>query len=543
MMNASRILVVLVASASAAHSAAADDLAVVRNGKPATAEFEGGDWDTVADGLAAEGTGRFLYAVKTVGAGDFQIQARFKLDRLEGTAASFVIGESHFGFDGRGGTLFIEGPFFGGATRSLGPSSEVIKPGAWIAFEARREGSVTRFLIDDREIHRLDGWTGAAGRVGFRPWRNRLVLQSFVLSGTLVDPPPLPKPTGVPLFVSGQDGCDTYRIPALAVTTKGTMLAFCEGRRNSRSDTGDIDLLVKRSTDHGATWSAQQVIWDDAGNTCGNPCAVVDRDTGTVWLLSTWNRGDDHERQIIDGSSKDTRRVFVTSSTDDGITWAKPREITADAKLPNWTWYATGPGGGIQIERGPHTERLVIPCDHIEADTKHYYSHVIYSDDHGQTWQLGGRTPHHQVNECEVVELSDGRLMLNMRNYDRSKSNRQVAVSDDGGLTWTDQRFDPALIEPICQASIRRYRWPTEDCDGVILFSNPASSQGRINMTVRASFDEGQTWPKARVLHEGPSAYSSLAILPDGRIACLYEAGLRHPYELIVFAAFELDEP
>jgi sialidase-1 len=536
-------VVVLITSASVAFSPGADDLAVVREGKVAAAEFEGGEWETVADGLAAEGTGRFLYATKTVGTGDFQIQARLKLDRLEGTAASFVIGESHLGFDGRSGTLFVEGPVFDGAARTIGRASDFIKPDTWIAFEARRDGAVTCFLIDGREIHRLDGWTGAAGRVGFRPWRNRLVLQSFLLSGTLIEPPPLPKPSGVPLFVSGRDGYHTYRIPALAVTTKGTMLAFCEGRRNSRSDTGDIDLLLKRSTDNGATWSAQQVIWDDAGNTCGNPCAVVDRDTGTVWLLSTWNRGDDHERQIIDGTSKDTRRVFVTSSTDDGVTWAKPREITADAKLPDWTWYATGPGSGIRIERGPHQGRLVIPCDHIEADTKHYYSHVIYSDDHGRTWRLGGRTPRHQVNECEVVELSGGRLMLNMRNYDRSKSHRQVAVSDDGGLTWTDQRFDPALVEPICQASIRRYRWPVEGYDGVILFSNPASSQGRIKMTVRASFDDGQTWPKARVLHEGPSAYSSLEVLPDGRIACLYEAGLRHPYELIVFAAFELDEP
>ena len=163
------------------------------------------------------------------------------------------------------------------------------------------------------------------------------------------------------------------------------------------------------------------MIWDDAANTCGNPCAVVDRNTGVISLLVTWNRGDDREPQIIDQTSNDTRRVFVTQSTDDGRTWAPPREITGEVKQSNWTWYATGPGGGIQIENGLHKGRLLVPCDHIEARTKHYYSHIIYSDDHGESWKLGGRTPAHQVNECEVVELAGGRLMLNMRNYDRAE--------------------------------------------------------------------------------------------------------------------------
>jgi len=148
---------------------------------------------------------------------------------------------------------------------------------------------------------------------------------------------------------------------------------------------------------------------------------VVDRQTGTIWLLSTWNLGSDHEKRIIDGTSKDTRRVFITSSTDDGLSWAKPKEITSDVKQPDWTWYATGPGNGIQLSKGKHKGRLIIPCDHIEAGTKKYFSHVIYSDDHGRSWQLGGSTPDDMVNECAVVQLDNGDLMLNMRNYDRTK--------------------------------------------------------------------------------------------------------------------------
>lgn len=341
------------------------------------------------------------------------------------------------------------------------------------------------------------------------------------------------------IWVSGEGGYHTYRIPAMVVTTEGTVLAFCEGRKNGRSDTGDIDLLVKRSTDNGRTWSEQVVIWDDGGNTCGNPAPVVDAKTGKVWLLSTWNRGDDHERQIINGQSRDTRRIFVMSSSDDGLSWSAPKEITPAVKQPDWTWYATGPGSGIQVERGGHAGRLVIACDHIEADTKHYYSHIVYSDDHGESWQLGGRTPEHQVNECEVVELVDGRLMLNMRNYDRSKKIRQRAFSRDGGITWEEQGFDATLIEPICQASIHRYQWPDEENESVILFSNPASRK-RENMTVRASFDEGETWPKELTLHKGPSAYSDLAVLADGSAACLYEHGKEHPYEQIVLATFAL---
>lgn len=334
-----------------------------------------------------------------------------------------------------------------------------------------------------------------------------------------------------PVFVSGEGGYHAYRIPAIAVTNAGTVLAFCEGRKAGRGDAGDIDLLVKRSEDNGATWSESAVIWDDAGNTCGNPAPVVDRTTGTVFLLMTWNRGGDTEREIIDGTSTDTRRVFVSSSKDDGKKWSAPREITADVKPSDWTWYATGPGAGIQLERGAYAGRLLIPCDHIERDTKHYYSHAIFSDDHGATWKLGGTTPAHQVNECQAVELRDGRVLLNMRNYERARRFRQIAHSSDGGQTWTGQRFDESLPEPICQASIRR-------AGEVILFSNPSDPAKRVSMTVQVSTDEGESWAPLHVLHAGPSAYSDLAVLADGRAACLYERGDENPYESIVLARF-----
>lgn len=339
----------------------------------------------------------------------------------------------------------------------------------------------------------------------------------------------------VDVFVAGADGYHTYRIPSVILTQKGTLLAFCEGRKNNRSDTGDIDLVLKRSTDRGATWSPMQIVAEDGPNTMGNPCPVIDRDSGTIWLLLTHNLGVDREPRIIDQTSKGTRTVWVTKSIDDGRTWSKPVEITETTKQPNWTWYATGPGVGIQLRSG----RLVIPCDHIEAGTKKYFSHIIYSDDRGATWKLGGSAGD-GVNECQVVELDDGSLLLNMRNYHkREKNMRALATSKDGGLTWSAVRYDPTLVEPICQASFLRYTiHPPHDRDRV-LFSNPAGTK-REKMTVRLSYDEGKTWPVAKVLHAGPAAYSCLTVLPDTTIGCFYERGEKHPYETITFARFDL---
>lgn len=222
---------------------------------------------------------------------------------------------------------------------------------------------------------------------------------------------------------------------------------------------------------------------------------------------------------------------------DDG-TWIK----TFCHHRFEWTWYATGPGSGIQIKRGKYKGRLVIPCDHIEADTKHYYSHSFISDDHGKSWKIGGRTPNHQVNECEVVELADGRLMLNMRNYNRENRVRQIAFSTDGGESWSDQAFDQKLIEPICQASIHRVLWPEGNKAGLIVFSNPASQSDRCCMTVRGSFDDGLSWPFEQLLYTGPSAYSDLAVLPNGMVGCLYERGEKNPYETIVLQTVDVAE-
>ena len=327
------------------------------------------------------------------------------------------------------------------------------------------------------------------------------------------------------LFKSGEEGYSNYRIPSLITTKDGTLLAFCEARKVNRSDSGNIDLVVKRSEDNGKTWSALSVVWDAGDDTAGNPCPVVDERTGRIVMLMCWNLGTDHGGALHLGTSKGTRHVYQTYSDDDGLTWSDAKEITSSVKNPSWWWYATGPGIGIQLKNDRYKGRLVIPANHT---AKGYYgAHALYSDDGGDTWTVSSLIKP-TVNESQVVELSDGRLMMNMRTQGVLDTKRpytgyrSISFSSDGGATWSEPVFDDELVDPICQASIIRYD------DKRILFSNPSSAVSlnrgpRERMTIHLSRDNGKSWPSKLLVYEGPSAYSSLAKLSDGKVGLFYE--------------------
>ncbi len=353
------------------------------------------------------------------------------------------------------------------------------------------------------------------------------------------------------LFENGTDGYRQYTTPTLVTTTSGAILAICEGRNSDPKvmggDSGDIDLVLRKSLDNGQTWAPLRVVVRTGPDTDGNAAPVVDRDTGTIWLLFCKNFADGPEDMIIEG--KAPRTVWITSSRDDGETWEEPREITDDVKDPSWTWYATGPCHGIQLKSG----RLVVSCDHVKGVASGYhdvessvavlgasgYSHVIYSDDHGESWHIGG-IAQAGTNESVAVETSEGALYLNCRNYVGSRR-RAYAWSYDGGLTFAETGYDDALPEPICEASAIRFTDAETHDKNRVLFSNPASSSRRERMTVRISYDECRTWSAGKVLHEDHAAYSDLCIAADFTICCLFDRGEGSSYEGLALARFNLE--
>lgn len=353
------------------------------------------------------------------------------------------------------------------------------------------------------------------------------------------------------LFEAGQEGYALYRIPGIVVTSRGTVLAYCEARRSDRGDWGEIDVMLRRSVDGGRTWLPRQKIVSVEGNlpinpvaaaqnldkpgenTVNNPVAIVDHETGAVHFLYCL----------------EYMRCFSMSSDDDGATWSEPVEITPTFEefRPEYDWkvIATGPSHGIQLTHGPHKGRLVVPVWMSLGTGGHAHrpsvTATIYSDDHGRTWQRGEiavpDTPEFVYpNETVVVQLADGRVMLNSRS--ESKAHRRlVTVSPDGATDWSEPRFDPQLLEPICMAGIVRVRHPEGEKPGLIAFSNPhnlsrrdgketlGKGRDRRNVSVKLSEDEGKTWPVHRTIESGFSGYSDLTALDDGTILCFYERG------------------
>jgi sialidase-1 len=345
------------------------------------------------------------------------------------------------------------------------------------------------------------------------------------------------------LWQQGTGKYNNYRIPSIMATQQGTLLAFCEGRE--AGDTGDIDILLKRSEDNGKTWSEEMVVWDDGLNTCGNPCPVVDEETGRIWLFLTWNNGKDHERDIINKRSQDTRWPYLCYSDDDGKTWSEPEKIPG-LKNASWGWYATGPGIGIQLKRGHYKGRLVIPANHSYDDPEGnihngpygFGSHVLFSEDNGETWKMS-EPIRPGCNESQVAELSDGTLVMNMRSYNNQYS-RAVAFSKDGGKSWSEIEHDFQLVESKCQASLLNFGEYKKE--NLYLFSNPAVPVGRTAMTIKTSFDNCDSWSNSKLVYAGPSAYSCLVKLPNDKVGLFFEVGEKRPYEKMVFVSFKIKE-
>lgn len=335
------------------------------------------------------------------------------------------------------------------------------------------------------------------------------------------------------VYSSPADGFDTFRIPSLFMTQKGTLLAACEGRA-SQSDQANNSIVLKISTDKGAAWSKMQVLARPNGGSFNNPCIVQAKSGRLIMHYQEYQSGA-HEFQAQPGyEGKNAVLGWQMVSTDEGRTWSKPEQISRQIKFDFANTIASGPGIGIRLEKGRKKGRLLMPYNHRVG--KGWTVYCAYSDDEGRTWKRGtpldapaGVNP----NEVQVVELAEGGILLNARNQ-ASGALRCVALSHDAGETFSRADLDNRLIDPICQASILRLSWPSKSRPGIIAFTNPNDPKKRQNGTVRFSFDEGRTWPASQVIEANSFQYSCLAATGPTEAAVLYESVIDNKYQILL---------
>lgn len=346
-----------------------------------------------------------------------------------------------------------------------------------------------------------------------------------------------PGPEKIDVFTEGQGGFVSYRIPGVVVSARDTVLAYCEARKFTPADRGEIEIHVRRSTDGGRTFGPARQIAHLGPRLPRNPHMPDDK--------KRKNMGGPEEQTVNNPMLIATRegpvhlvycveymRAFHARSDDDGVTWSAPVEITATfdrfrSDIP-WQAIATGPGHGIQLRGG----RLIVPVwlanyEKSPAPAARKGCAVIFSDDGGATWNRGDIALA-IGSESSVAELSDGRVMLSARNADR-RNRRVVAISADGATGWSQPRFLEDVFEPGCMAGLVRHPGIPGRDGPWLLHSSPRTTKRehreRKDVTIHASRDDGRTWPVRRLLHAGPGAYSDLAVLPDGTVLCLYESG------------------
>lgn len=361
---------------------------------------------------------------------------------------------------------------------------------------------------------------------------------------------------GIVLRAAGQDSCNTYRIPGIITTNSGTLIAVYDNRYAGSKDLqGDIDIGMSRSTDGGSSWEPMKVIMDmgEYGgrsqelNGIGDPCILYDNKTNTIWVAALWMSGASADQMLWwaskPGMEPDvTGQFIIVKSTDDGVTWSETINITSQIKDPSWQLLLQGPGRGLTTKNGtlvfPAQFKADIGTTAIDGGQYTCHSTIVFSNDQGVTWHIGNGAKSN-TTEAQAVELSDGSLMLNMRDdrnrKDKTDTNgRAVAITTDLGQTWTTHpSSNSALPEPNSMASIisAEINFPGEK-KKVLFFSNPNSKTSRTNMTIKASLDEGLTWPEEYQVEINASecfGYSCLTMMNDKYVGIVYE-GVRELY-------------
>ncbi len=357
----------------------------------------------------------------------------------------------------------------------------------------------------------------------------------------------------VPVFVSGSDGHKSYRIPAIISLPDGELLAIAEGRVHGAGDFGDINIVMKRSSDKGKTWGALQTIVDADTLQAGNPAPVVDLTDpafpkGRIFLF--YNTGNNHEGEVRKGHG--LREVWYITSTDGGATWSEAVNITTQTHRPkqpqinpaynyaeDWRSYANTPGHAMQFSSGKYKGRIYVASNHSAGDPQQeamdYIAHGFYTDDHGKTFHISENVNLPGSNENMAAEISGGRLMLNMRNQRGDVRARYIATSSNGGQSWDTSYFDKNLPDPVCQGSLLTIG--KNGKKNILAFCNAADEKRRDNLTLRISYNDGKTWKDSFVIYNNPAqpdaaAYSDIVKISDKEIGVLYE---KDNYSQIVF--------
>jgi sialidase-1 len=311
---------------------------------------------------------------------------------------------------------------------------------------------------------------------------------------------------------------DTYRIPAICRTEKGTLLAFAEGR-GSVSDQASNVLVMRRRLPKSNTWTPLQVVVADPPHSLNNPC-LLPTSSRRVWLIYQRYPAGHNEGSVKPGISPESSCLtFLQYSDDEGETWSKPRDVSSILNMPEVRSVASGPGVGIELQRGSHKGRLLFPFNQRGPDGWTVFG--FYSDDEGKTWQRGAPAPKEagtQPNEVQCVELANGNVLMNARNQASGRFRLQ-GTSLDGGRTWTMMVPVPALVDPVCMGSILRVSFTPD----LLAFTNPSSTNKRENGGLRFSRDGGVTWSEPTILAPGSFAYSCLVLVEPNRLGLLYE--------------------
>lgn len=378
---------------------------------------------------------------------------------------------------------------------------------------------------------------------------------------------------GVAVRQHKQDGVHTSRIPGLATSKKGTLLAVYDARyENSRDLQGHIDIGLNRSTDGGQTWQTMQIVLDmkewgglpEKYNGVSDANILIDENTGDIYVAGLWMYGvldgatgkwvegmtEDSTRWIhqwmAKGSQsgfdvKETSQFLIAKSTDDGLTWDEPVNITSQTKRKEWWLYAPAPGHGITLNDGT----LVFPTQGRDKNGQ-TFSNITWSKDGGKSWTTSNPA-YTDVTECMAVQMSDGSIMLNMRdnrNHGNKKENgRRICITTDLGQTWTEHPTSrKALIEPTCMGSLHKHIYHQDGQEKtLLLFVNPESYSERNHITLKVSFDEGQTWPdEHKILLDEYSGrgYSCITSIDENTIGILYESSQAD----MIFQQIELNE-